>query len=486
VLFIVIALIVIVILFSARTMLSLWVDLLWFRSLGYGQVFWTTRTIGWSIFAGFTVLTFAILYGAFAALRRVHGDDLPASHTIFIAGNPIELPIAPVLRAAAAVISAIIALGTGASMQSQWPTLALYWYAPAPAGPSAVLDPIFGRPLTFYLFTLPAWQLFAGWLLTLAILLCIMAGFFLVITGGSRALTGQLRSANPLPWRGPSLALGFLLFVLSIRTYIGRLELLFEHHTIFDGVTYTDAHVSVIGMLVVAAALLLGALLAIAAGLFRPGGRWLILAVAPAIVCYLGVAVTGWYVTSFLVKPNELVREQPYIANNIELTRRAYGLDLFEQREFPAETTVGATDPANNQATLQNIRLWDVQALKDTLRQIQEIRTYYDFPTSTSTATSIDGTMREVMLGTRELNVEKLPEQPQLDQRQAHLHPRLRHHHEPGQRIHLRGPADAHSFEHARAEHRPKPQSHAPRNLLRRNDRHRCLCQNPPAGVQLP
>ena len=111
----------------------------------------------------------------------------------------------------------------------------------------------------------------------------------------------------------------------------------------------------------------------------------------PAIVCYVAVGVVGWYVTSFLVKPNELVREQPYIAHNIEMTRQAYGLDRFEQREFPAETTVGATDPANNQATLQNIRLWDWQALKDTLRQIQEIRTYYDFPDIDIDRYQIDG-----------------------------------------------------------------------------------------------
>jgi hypothetical protein len=102
---ILIALIVVVLLFSARTFLSLWVDLLWFRSLGYGQVFWTTRKLEWCIFAGFAILTFAILYGAFSALRRTHLTDLPATHTIFVAGNPIELPIAPVLRAAAAVLS---------------------------------------------------------------------------------------------------------------------------------------------------------------------------------------------------------------------------------------------------------------------------------------------------------------------------------------------------------------------------------------------
>jgi uncharacterized protein len=82
------------------------------------------------------------------------------------------------------------------------------------------------------------------------------------------------------------------------------------------------------------------------------------------------------YVGNFIVKPNELVRERPYIAYNIDLTRKAYGLNRVLLREFPAETTVEATDPASNQATLENIRLWDWRALQDTLRQIQEIRTY--------------------------------------------------------------------------------------------------------------
>ncbi len=92
------------------------------------------------------------------------------------------------------------------------------------------------------------------------------------------------------------------------------------------------------------------------------------------------------------------------------LTRQAYGLTAVSQREFPAETTVDATDPANNQATLQNIRLWDWRALQDTLRQIQEIRTYYDFPDIDIDRYDIDGTTREVMLAARELNVDKLPE----------------------------------------------------------------------------
>jgi uncharacterized membrane protein (UPF0182 family) len=134
-----------------------------------------------------------------------------------------------------------------------------------------------------------------------------------------------------------------------------------------------------------------------------------VVAVLPAALCYGVLAIVGWYLGNFIVKPNELVREEPYISNNLEMTRKAYGLDRFSQREFPAETTVDATDPANNQATLQNIRLWDWHALQDTLRQVQEIRTYYDFPDIDIDRYDLDGTTREVMLAARELNVEKLP-----------------------------------------------------------------------------
>jgi uncharacterized protein len=400
--------IVAVIALASRTAIAYWVDLLWFRSLGYGSVFWKTRGLEWGVFAAFTAVTFLILLGAFLALKRAHSADLPATHTLLFAGQSFDLPVATALRVVAVIGALLVALVTGAAMEGQWPTLALYWYAPRAAG--TVTDPIFGRPLDFYLFTLPAWQIFAGWLLTLAVISCLIAALFLLVTGGTRALGGRLSASVPLPWRGLSVTVGFLLPVLALRVYISRFELLFEHHTIFDGVTYTDAHVTITGLLFVCAALLLGAAIAFAAAVRNPRGRWLAAAIAPAAVCYIGVALAGWYVTTFLVKPNQLDRERPYIAYNIQMTRQAYGLDRFAQHEFPAETTPGAADPANNQATLENIRLWDVQALKDTLRQVQEIRTYYDFPDIDIDRYQMGGSLREVMLAVRELNVDKLPE----------------------------------------------------------------------------
>src|SRR5271163_2305578 len=396
--------------FGAQTVLSYYVEVLWFGSLGYASVFWKTLNLQWGVFAAFTLATFLILYGSFLALKRAHLPDLPSGHTIFIGGKPLKLPVEPVLRVIALVISLIIAAATGAGMMEEWPSLALYWYSPSSTGGVSVFDPIFGRPLNFFLFTLPAGQLIVGWLLTLAVIICVLAAFFVLITGGSRAIAGRLSRAVILPWRGLSIAFSFLLLVLATRVYLDRFERLFEDHTIFGGVTYTDAHVMLTGMLVVSAALVLGAAIAGVNAMRMPRGRWLVVAVLPAAVFYVGLQVVAWYVGSFIVKPNELVREQPYISHNIEMTRQAFGLSRVSQREFPAETTVEAADPANNQATLQNIRLWDWRALQDTLRQIQEIRTYYDFPDIDIDRYEINGTTRQVMLAARELNVDKLPE----------------------------------------------------------------------------
>jgi uncharacterized membrane protein (UPF0182 family) len=406
--FLLILAVIIGIIFASRTILSNYVDLLWFESLGYGEVFWKNLAIQWGVFAAFAIATFLILYGSFLALKHAHLSDMPDGHTIIIGGRPVQLPVEPVLRMIALIASLAVAAVTGAAMMAEWPTLALYRYAPSAAG--SVADPIFGKPVNFFLLTLPAWQLIVGWLLALAVILCALAAFFILVSGGTRVLSGQLSRHVLLPWRGLSIAFAFLLLIVALRVYLDRFGTLLEDHTIFGGVTYTDAHITLTGLLIVCVALLLGAAIALVNAVRVSRGLWLIAAVVPAVVCYVVLQGVAWYVSNFVVKPNELVREKPYIAFNTELTRQAYGLNKMTQREFPAETTVDAADPEHNQATLQNIRLWDWRALQDTLRQIQEIRTYYDFPDIDIDRYNIDGTTREVMLAARELNVEKLPE----------------------------------------------------------------------------
>src|ERR1700733_11799568 len=388
------------------TVVSYYVDALWFDSLGYAAVFWTRLNLQAVIFASFAVLSFAAVYGVFLALKPARFDQLIGGR-ILINQQWVQLPVEPVLKMAVLGLALIIAVANGSAMMSNWTTFALFWDA---AAGSSTLDPIFARPLGFYLFTLPVWQLIAGWLLTLAVIACLMAGLLVLATARARGVIERGFGAPQTRfWRGLAIAVAALLLILAVRAYLGRYERLFQDNAIFAGVDYTDAHITLPGTLIVCVALLLGAAIAVYCAIAAPGPRWLLASAAPAAACYFSIALVGWYVSSFIVKPNQLVRERPFIEHNIEMTRRAYALDRIEPHPFPAETSVAALDAPNNQTTLGNIRLWDWRALQDTLRQIQEIRTYYDFPDIDIDRYTVGGSVRQMMLATRELNIEKLP-----------------------------------------------------------------------------
>ena len=175
------------------TTLSYYVDALWFESLGYASVFWTRLDLQGATFGAFALVTFTVVYGAFLALKPARLEELIGSR-ILINGQPLKLAVEPVVKRVALGLSLAIATAAGTTMMARWTTLALFWRAPRG---TTTLDPIFGRPLTFYLFTLPACQLIAGWLLMLAVIACLIATVFVVVTDGASVLS-ILRLGDPV------------------------------------------------------------------------------------------------------------------------------------------------------------------------------------------------------------------------------------------------------------------------------------------------
>jgi len=395
---------------SITVVISWYVEALWFASLGFSSVFWRTLAYKTGLFALFTIATFLVVGGGLWAIRprNLRG------RTIYVNGQPVTFSLGPIVTIATWVIALLVAVVSGSAMMEEWTTFGLYWHRPvatAASAAAAVADPIFGLPVDFYLFTLPVLRLLTAWASTLAMILLVAVMVALIAAEGEQILTMRRTPPGaPRPFAPLSFVLAGALLVLAIRVYLSRYDYLFADHTVFSGVTYTDAHVLLPGLTVVAASLALGAAIAAANGLKPRRLAGLVLAVLPALLVYTGVRLTGWYVGGFIVKPNELVRETPFIRHNIEFTSRGFDLARVEQHAFPAETGPEAIDVKNNQATLRNIRLWDWRALQDTLRQIQEIRTYYDFPDIDIDRYRVGGELRQMMVAARELNVERLPE----------------------------------------------------------------------------
>ncbi len=111
----------------------------------------------------------------------------------------------------------------------------------------------------------------------------------------------------------------------------------------------------------------------------------------------------------FIIAPNEQVRETPFIEHNIKATRKAFALENVEERELSGDALLTRADIDANEATLGNVPLWDHQPLLQTLAQIQEIRTYYDFVSVHNDRYRIDGRYRQIMLSARELDSDTLP-----------------------------------------------------------------------------
>ena len=233
---------------------------------------------------------------------------------MLVGGQPISLE--PLVRFAIIGISLVVGAGTGLGMSAEWTTFALYWHSGLETlggaqAAAAELDPIFGRPLAFYFFSLPARRLIVGWMTTLATILMIAAVASSVLAS-SPQLPGPRRRDDTPPLRGISVAFSALLLVFAAQMYLSRFSTIYQDHTIFSGVTYTDANVWITGLLLVSIALAIGAVIALTNARRQPS---LCMAwrghIAPAGVVSSGVGLLAWYVTSFIVKPNELGAREP-------------------------------------------------------------------------------------------------------------------------------------------------------------------------------
>ncbi|HEX8144348.1 MAG TPA: UPF0182 family protein [Pyrinomonadaceae bacterium] len=399
----------ILLVFILTRALSIYIDALWFGSLGYSSVYWYSFRFKLAVFIIFALLTVLILRGAFWLLERVFKTHAIERRTIMLNNQPIEISPARILRPLAWVVSLIFGLIYGLGMREEWQLFALYMNQPATTGS----DPIFQKPLGFYLFSLPVQQLLNSWLLMLAfVILCASVIYSLLSSPQQAKRPAKIEPPRRTGYAAISCALAAFLLALAWRVYLSRFPYLWSDHQTFSGVTYTEDHYVLPGLMIVAVMLVLAAALALVNAFTERRLRMLLAAIALPLAVYVVAALlVPGYVQSFIVKPNELGRESPYIEHNIEATRRAFGLDGIEQRDFEAETAVASFNLEGNRATLDNIRLWDWTALRDTLRQIQEIRTYYDFQDVDVDRYRVGGEMRQMMLAAREIDVEKLPEQ---------------------------------------------------------------------------
>jgi uncharacterized membrane protein (UPF0182 family) len=395
---------------------SFFTDWLWFKEVGFRTVFATSLV--WRIGLFFTggAFAFAFFYGNVRVARGA-GSGFPV---LFInRGDGVNVDVSRLFTKLFFPAAIVLSFLTAISLSAWWLTLLKGMNGVA----LGARDPLFNRDISFYLFRLPLISGVLSTLITLTLLsfVATAAMYWLrnEITLPPRRASAKPRAARHL---GGLLVLLFVLF--AIRTWIVDTSgLLFSTTGPLIGASYTDVHIALPGLYVCAVVGILAAVW-VMFGIVRDKLVW---SAVSATVVYVVVSVLARGIVpaafqKLVVSPNELTRETPYLRRHIDATRNAWGLDKVEGRDLSGEVQLTMANIKANAATVDNVRLWERDLLMQTFKQLQEIRTYYDFVSVDDDRYTIDGRYRQIHLAARELNSESLPTRTFINSRLTFTH----------------------------------------------------------------
>ncbi len=401
--------------------LSIYPDWLWFEKLHYSSVFWTMIFSKFGIGVGiwlFLMILVALniwLAGRSRALSRPR--PAPGSGGDLLAQFGLSGKSAGFLLAALVIVISFVIAQKGAS---QWDMILRFFHQV----PFSKFDPVFGKDMGFFVFSLPFYLFLQNGLIVLFVFAAIMTVVWYLKEGAIQVTNlDELVQAEGKQISAPKIVLdpraikhliflgGIVVLLLAWGYRLKMFSLLYSTSGAAFGACYTDIHVRlpVYGALIflsIAFALLLfvSVFKTRTRLLLMSGGVWIGLIVLLSTLLPMAVQ-------KIAVKPNELAKESPYIKYNIEATRQAYNLNRIKEVEFPVADTLTEEDVSSHKNTIQNIRIWDKRPLLQTYNQLQSIRLYYEFKDVDVDRYQLEGSYRQVMLSARELAVSQLPPQ---------------------------------------------------------------------------
>ncbi|MDH5719393.1 MAG: UPF0182 family protein [Spirochaetia bacterium] len=390
------------------------VDKKWFSAVGYSEVFWTTLTSKGYVFITFFLIFLILLKINYRVAWRLSGQKTLNN----VAG--FQIPGEKFIHIIASLLILIFSFLAASAALPKWQTVLEFIYGEK----FNIKDPIFNNDLSFYFFSVPFFESIKNWLFAFFILAAIMAALVYIITGAVQWVRGWKHGFSiPARMHLSVLLAGFTL-VLSFGYWIEKYSLLYSASGVVYGAGYTDAHARVFSynFMIFAA---LTAFCVVIISLFR---KTFLLLISAAVLLFGSLLIIHWiypaFQEKFVVGPNELEKEKPYIEHNIKYTKMAYNLSDIQTKKFSGTGELTRSDLIENKTTIDNIRLWDWRPLLNTYKQIQEIRLYYKFNDVDIDRYLINGEYRQVMVAARELAFEQVPEQAKtwVNQRLKYTH----------------------------------------------------------------
>jgi uncharacterized membrane protein (UPF0182 family) len=357
---------------------GIWTDWLWFSSVHYASVFGTTYGTRWAMFfvAG---LFMALVTGANAVLAyRLRPIYRPATAP-GAGGDSYRLAIDPHRRLLLGVLLAVIGVISGVTAAGAWRT----WLLFINQVQFGVQDPQFHLDLSFFVFTYPFIRLVLSYLFWAVLLSLVLAALVHYLYGGLR-MQGRRPRVTVATQAHLFLLFGSFVLLKAVAYWVDRYGIDFSQRgAVTTGASYTDVNAVLPAKTVLAVIAIICALLFFAGAARRSP---MLPAVGFGLLVLSAILIGGLYpaiIQQFVVKPNELAKETPYIQREIDSTRQAYGItaaDVKVQQYSATASTSGSAGLASQVAGLQGMRLLDPDLVSPTFQQLQQVKSYYQFP----------------------------------------------------------------------------------------------------------
>ena len=387
--------------------LSIYSDLLWFNALGYASVYWIMLRVKVFAFFVFSIIFFFLSWTNVRAAYRL--SPKPEEIGFFEDLNVLEMVARSRLQRIGWTVALIfLSMMVGGVAVSKW-DLILRFLNRIPFGYG---EPIFGRDVGFYVFTLPFLKFVQQWFLNSLVFALIISAIVYAQEKAIMVLSSQVRvsraTRSHLSFVG---GLIFLFIAWGIRLRI--FDLLYSTRGVVNGTSYADQHAQIPAYWIIAISAVLCSV-ALFVNVKKRSWQIPLWSIAGLIaISVVAGAIYPGLIQQMVVKPNEITKERPYILNNIRATIEAFGLSNVDLVPFDVSEDLTYGDVVENVGTISNIKLWDPRPLAQTYKQIQEMRLYYNFVSVDEDRYMVSGKYTHVMLSPRELSTRKLSRQAQ-------------------------------------------------------------------------
>ena len=385
------------------------IDLWWFRSLSLESYFYMRLLYRYVIFSLVTLLFFLIFFFNFFVASRYLGSSYPSVNGT---EAKTENKLIRMFRKGSLKIytplSLLATIPIALPFYEKWEKALLFIFRPSAGAP----DPIYHNDISFYLFSYPFYKLIQNELLITFILL--FTGLLILYFVERRVLKKDNKKL-PMGARIHLTVLALLtVFIQCWGFWLNRYDLLYSasHQPLFFGPGFVEIRFMLPMIWASLITFIFTALSTIIYVHYRKGLKLLV------FFGVLFLAATGLknasiipdMIQKYIVFPNEQVREKPYISYSIESTLAAYDLSNVVPKDFVFKQSHSLEIDEDLNHAIRNIPVWDKELLDSVYKQLQGIRSYYDFPSVDVDRYTVNGLYQQVYLAARELNLSNLPE----------------------------------------------------------------------------